>query len=52
MKVRENYIVFKGDNIVYSTESLEKAKEKFDKLLPRQKILDGRAIYKLIKEDK
>jgi hypothetical protein len=50
--MREHYILIKGEEVVDSDSSLKKIKEKFDKLPPKKKILDGRAIYKLVKEDK
>lgn len=50
-KKREHYIIFKGDDIVESASSLEQAKEIYDKLPPKKRILDGRSIYKLVKED-
>jgi hypothetical protein len=50
-KVREHYIVFKGDDIIVGTADLKKAKEEFDKLPPKTRALDGRAIFKLVKED-
>ena len=49
--MREHYILIKGEEVVDSDSSLEKIKEKFDKLPPKKRLLDGRAIYKLILED-
>lgn len=47
----QEFIVFKGDDIVAATNTLEEAEEVFDSLPPRQKAMDGRAIYQLVKED-
>jgi len=51
MTPREHYIITKGDKIVANATSLAEAKEKFDKLPPKKRILDGRAIYKMVQED-
>jgi hypothetical protein len=50
-KVEEHYLIFKGDNIKGNASTLKEAKEKYDKLSPKKRILDGRAIYKLVKEE-
>lgn len=51
MEVREQYIILKSEKIVDSATSLKEAIDKFNALPPKKKILDGRAIYKLVKED-
>jgi hypothetical protein len=50
-KPRESYIIFKGDEIVKECRTLEEANAVFDSLPPRKRLLDGRAIYKLVRED-
>ena len=50
-KIREHYLVFKGDDIVFSEYTLERAQKSFDSLPPKSDRQDDRAIYKLIKED-
>ena len=50
-KIREHYLVFKGDDIAGNEDTLVKAKEAYNKLPPKKRILDGRAIYKLVKEE-
>ena len=52
MAVRTHYLIFKGDDIAGSETDLVSAKKTFNALPPQEEILDGRAIYKLVKEDK
>ena len=51
-KVKEHYLIFKGDNIKGNAWTLKEAKEVYDKLPPKKRLLDGRAIYKLVKQEK
>lgn len=53
MAVQEEYIVFKGDEIRFTENTLEEAEKKFNTLPPPKlgRKMNGRAIYKLIKED-
>lgn len=46
-----NYLVFKGDEIEASVSSLKAAEAKYNSLPPKKGRLDGRAIYKLVKEE-
>jgi hypothetical protein len=47
----ENYIVFKGEEIVGNTTSIDKAWELYNSLPAKTRILDGRAIYQAIYEE-
>jgi len=49
--VQEHYIILKGDVIKDNALTLEEAKEKYSKLKPKKRLLDGRSIYKLVKEE-
>lgn len=51
MKAKEHYILIKGDKIIGNASTIEKIKEQFNATPPKKKILDGRAIYKLVIED-
>lgn len=50
-KLKEHYIIFKGDDIVGESADLKKAEEIYDSTPPKKRLTDGRALYKLIKED-
>jgi hypothetical protein len=47
----EKYIIFKGEQISGTANSLAKAWEIYDGLKPKTRILDGRAIYRAIHEE-
>jgi hypothetical protein len=47
----EKYIIFKGDEIVGTAKTLDKAWEIYNGLPPKSRILDARAIYKAIYEE-
>jgi hypothetical protein len=51
MAVKEHYILLKGDTIIGNASTIEKIKEQFNATPPKKRILDGRAIYKLVMED-
>jgi hypothetical protein len=50
-KTEEHYIILKGDSIRDNATTLKEAKEKYNKLKPKKRLLDGRSIYKLVKEE-
>ena len=47
----EKYIIFKGESIVGTANSLAKAWEIYDGQKPKTRILDGRSIYRAIHEE-
>tara|TARA_R110000851_G_scaffold78000_5_gene172075 strand:+ start:14251 stop:14406 length:156 start_codon:yes stop_codon:yes gene_type:complete len=51
MKIKEHYLIFKGDDIAGSETSLKDAKKAYNALPSKDSMLDGRSIYKLIKQE-
>jgi len=49
--LREHYIIFKGDDIKGECNTLQAARDIYDALPPKERRIDGRAIYKLVKEE-
>lgn len=50
-RIREHYIIFRGNDFITSEQSLEKAKKIFDELSLPERLTQKRAIYKLVQED-
>lgn len=50
-RIREHYIIVRGDDIITSTNNIEDAIKEFDKIPLPERPSQKRTIYKLVKED-